>query len=49
MFKEENLKGKKTFGQSIDEIKTIQRKIKQNEKNISNINDVMLSEKINDL
>lgn len=49
MFKEENLKGKKTFGKSMYEIKTIQRKIKQNEKKISDISDVMLSNKIDGL
>ena len=46
MFKEENLKDKKTFGKNIYEIKNIQRKIKQNERKIKDIDDVMLSNKI---
>ena len=49
MFKEENLKDKKTFGKSIGEIKSIQRKIKLNEKRIEDINDVVLSNKIDGL
>lgn len=49
IFKGENLKVEKTFGQSSYEIKSIQRKIKQNERKISDINDVMLSNKIDGL
>jgi site-specific DNA recombinase len=46
MFKEENLKDKKTFGKNMYDIKNIQRKIKQNERKIKDIDDVMLSNKI---
>lgn len=49
MFKEENLKGKKTFGETMYDIKTIQRKIKQNQKKVDDINDVVLSNKIDGL
>ena len=49
LFKKDILKDKKTFGKTMYEIKGLQRNIKQNDKKIKDINDVMLSNKVDGL
>ena len=49
MFKKETMKDKKSFGKSMYEIKGLQRRIKQNDRKIKDINDVMLSNKVDGL
>ena len=43
------MKDKKSFGKSMYEIKGLQRRIKQNDRKIKDINDVMLSNKVDGL
>ncbi|MDC0969672.1 recombinase family protein [Alphaproteobacteria bacterium] len=49
IFKKEVMKDQKSFGKSMYEIKGYQRRIKQNERKIKDINDVMLSNKVDGL